>query len=124
MFTILPVTDVLSLAVNNLYQDVPDVSVDEVFQTLCRGHDFRLERIVSRGQATPKGEWYDQEQDEWVMLLQGEARLRIEKPEQVVAMSAGDYLTIPAHCRHRVEWTAPEQETIWLALHAQRITLR
>jgi cupin 2 domain-containing protein len=76
----------------------------------------KLERIVSHGHATPEAGWYDQEQDEWVMLLAGAAGLLIEG-EGERALAPGDALLLPAHCRHRVTWTAPDQPTVWLALH-------
>ena len=79
--------------------------------------NIKLERIISTGQATPEGEWYDQESPEWVVLLRGEALLLFEGDTEAMRLGPGDYIHIPAHCRHRVEWTHPEQPTIWLALH-------
>lgn len=93
---------------------------EEVFEELLRGSQFRMERIISSGQATPKGEWYDQESDEWVVLLTGAARLRFADGDREIEFQPGDYINIPAHRRHRVEWTDPEQTTVWLALHYQR----
>jgi cupin 2 domain-containing protein len=78
---------------------------------------LRLERIVSLGHATPPGEWYDQERDEWVVLLTGSAGLRFADRDDLVEMRPGDHLVISAHRRHRVEWTDAGQPTIWLALH-------
>lgn len=69
------------------------------------------------GQATPEGIWYDQSTDEWVLLLQGSAKLHIEGQIDLVSMKAGDSLWLPAHSRHRVEWTDPHNSSIWLALH-------
>jgi cupin 2 domain-containing protein len=89
----------------------------ELVEVILGTDAFRLERIISTGQATPAGEWYDQEESEWVLLLTGEAGLVFENAPQVIIMKPGDYLQIPAHRRHRVEWTAPGQPTIWLALH-------
>jgi cupin 2 domain-containing protein len=77
----------------------------------------RLERIVSTGQATPPGQWYDRETNEWVAVLHGRAGLRFEGEDAIVVMGAGDHVLIPAHRRHRVEWTDPDEPTIWLALH-------
>ena len=77
----------------------------------------RLERIISSGQATPAGQWYDQEQHEWVVLLSGAAGLRFEGEEGLRILSPGDFVNIPAHTRHRVEWTDEKQSTVWLALH-------
>ncbi len=76
-----------------------------------------IERIVSTGQASPPGFWYDQAWDEWVLLLTGSAGLQIENEAEIRTLHTGDYVTIPAHLRHRVEWTAPDQATIWLAVH-------
>jgi len=77
----------------------------------------RLVRIVSTGQASPEGEWYDQPDWEWVALLKGAAGLRIEGEAEVRALAPGDFVHIPAHTRHRVEWTAADEPTVWLALH-------
>jgi cupin 2 domain-containing protein len=89
----------------------------ELVEVILETESFRLERIISTGQATPAGEWYDQETHEWVLLLTGEAGLLFENDPQVIIMKPGDYLHITAHRRHRVEWTASGQPTIWLALH-------
>ncbi len=89
----------------------------ERFSTLLETTSFKLERIVSHGHATPEGEWYDQERSEWVVLLKGSAGLLIEGETEVRIMRAGDYVLIPAHVRHRVAWTQPDVETVWLALH-------
>ena len=105
--------------VQNLYSGFPDKTVDELCNEMLRGDMFRLERIVSTGQVTPPGQWYDQDTDEWAVLLTGAARLRFEGDESILEMSAGDYVNIPARCRHRVEWTDPERPTVWLAIHYQ-----
>ena len=76
----------------------------------------RIERIVSQGHASPEDFWYDQDQDEWVLVLKGAARLRFEG-EEPVEMEPGAHVNIPAHKRHRVEWTTPDEPTIWLAVH-------
>ena len=88
----------------------------EFFETLAEGKNCRVERIVSSGQTTPEGQWYDQERDEWVVLLQGRARLAWEDGTQT-DLSAGEWLTIPAHARHRVVYTSAEPMCVWLALH-------
>ena len=80
--------------------------------------DLRIERIVSRGHASPDGFWYDQESSEWVLLVAGAARLRFEG-EEPLHLKPGDYVHIPAHRRHRVEWTDPDAATIWLAIHCK-----
>jgi len=93
--------------------------VQELFEPLLEGGRFRLERIVSTGQVTPVGEWYDQARPEWVVLLTGAARLRFTDPDELIDLRPGDAVNISAHRRHRVEWTDPDCETIWLALHYQ-----
>ncbi len=89
---------------------------DEISETLLKSEHFKLERIVSSGQATAPEEWFDQNTNEWVILLRGSAGLRFDDEEEC-AMYPGDYVHIPAHKRHRVEWTDSEQKTVWLALH-------
>jgi cupin 2 domain-containing protein len=101
----------------NLFADIPSSLPSEVFQVLESGREFRLERIISLGHATPEGQWYDQEWDEWVVLLSGSAGLYFEREESVRELQPGDFVHIPAHCRHRVEWTDRKETTIWLALH-------
>lgn len=100
----------------NIFADLPDALPDEMFETLAEAGHVRIERIVSHGQATPEGEWYDQEWDEWVLVLAGNAGLLLEGEEERV-LKPGDYLMIPAHCRHRVAWTDRRGRTIWLAVH-------
>ena len=89
----------------------------EVFQTLLETDHFKLEQIVSSGQVTPPGEWDDQDNNEWVVVLSGRAGLLFEGNEEVLVLNPGDYCHIPAHKRHRVEWTDIKQKTVWLALH-------
>lgn len=100
----------------NLLAQLPPPGEDEAFEPLLERPGLRLERIVSRGHVTPPGTWYDQEQDEWVMLLAGAARLEIEG-QGIHALGPGDSVFLPAHCRHRVAWTDPNAPTVWLALH-------
>lgn len=111
-------------AIFNIFADIPVQGSGEFFQDILRADSFRIERIVSHGEKSPDGFWFDQEENEWVMLLAGEAELSFEDGKRQT-LTAGDYLLIPAHTRHRVEKTAPEQETIWLAVHfGGRITLK
>jgi cupin 2 domain-containing protein len=100
----------------DLFADIPSDLPEELFQTLLHTSSFRIERIVSQGHSSPEGYWYDQETDEWVLLLKGMARLTFEG-EEPVDLLPGAFLNIPAHRRHRVEWTDPTQPTIWLAIH-------
>jgi cupin 2 domain-containing protein len=87
---------------------------NELITTLLDAADVRIERIVSHGHASPDGFWYDQGQHEWVVVLTGAAGLRFE--DETVEMKAGDFLNIPVHWKHRVEWTTPEEPTVWLAI--------
>ena len=102
---------------SNIFTHIPEDISEEIFETLVDGDNLRIERIISTGQSTPSGQWYDQEDHEWVILLKGAARLRFEGQDDLRDLSPGDYVNIPAHCRHRVEWTSSEEETIWLAIH-------
>jgi len=105
------------MEIRNLFTDLQAPCSEEVTETLLETGGFSLERIVSTGQSTPAGEWYDQEKDEWVILLSGGAALFFEGDDEVEVMRPGDYVFIPAHCRHRVEWTDKRVPTVWLALH-------
>lgn len=107
------------MQIKNLFEQLPEKSAEESFDDLLSGRDFQVKRIVSTGQSTPAGEWYDQSTDEWVLLLSGGAKLTFESPAESVALRPGDYVCIPAHRRHRVEWTSPEEATVWLALYYQ-----
>jgi cupin 2 domain-containing protein len=102
-----------------LFEGLPAAAPEELVEDLLAGGRFVLKRIVSTGQATPPGAWCDQDEDEWVVLLTGSAGLLIEGEPAVRRLDPGDWLLLPAHCRHRVEWTAPERPTVWLALHAE-----
>ncbi|MBL9082905.1 MAG: cupin domain-containing protein [Planctomycetales bacterium] len=98
----------------NLFDEVPTPLPEELVQKILSGPNLRIERIVSHGHASPDGFWYDQEQNEFVVLLKGAARLRFE--DEVIEMIPGSSVNIPAHRRHRVEWTTPDGPTIWLAV--------
>jgi len=89
----------------------------EITDVLADAREIRVERIVSTGQVTPEGQWYDQETDEWVLVVVGAARLRIEGEEHDRDLAEGDWVLLPAHCRHRVTWTQAEPPTVWLAVH-------
>ena len=103
--------------VQSLFADIGGRQSNEVIAVLAESKHVRIERIVSHGHASPPGFWYDQEWNEWVVVISGAARLRFEGDEQTVELRAGDYLDVPAHKRHRVEWTSPEEPTVWLAVH-------
>lgn len=104
---------------NSIFANMPGNLSEEVFQTLLETDRLRIERIVSSGHKTPEGQWFDQETHEWILVVKGAARLQFESEPGEIAMPTGSYITIPAHKRHRVGWTDPSQETIWLAVHFQ-----
>ena len=102
----------------NLYMNSPTpADGSEFVQTLLARSGARIERIVSTGQSSPVGFWYDQAQIEWVAVLQGEALLRVEDEPAPRRLVAGDWITIAAHRRHRVDWTTPDTPTVWLAVY-------
>ena len=100
----------------NLLADIPAALPEELFQTILGTTNFRVERIVSHGHRSPDGFWYDQDEDEWVLLISGSARIRFEG-ERPIELTPGAYLYVPAHRWHRVEWTDPDRPTVWLAIH-------
>jgi cupin 2 domain-containing protein len=100
----------------NLFADIPADLPEELIQPLLSTPGLRIERIVSLGQRSPEGFWYDQGTPEWVVLVKGAARLRFEG-EEPIELRPGAFVNIPAHRRHRVEWTDPLEPTIWLAVH-------
>ncbi|NLN95503.1 MAG: cupin domain-containing protein [Bacteroidales bacterium] len=103
---------------NNIFEisEVIQRSEDEVFETLFYGNNIRVERIISTGQTTPEDQWYDQDTDEWVVLLQGEARLSFENEEDVF-LKKGDYMLIQSRKKHKVSYTSTDPACIWLAIH-------
>lgn len=102
--------------INNIFENIPSKLDDELVETVAASSNVNIERIVSMGQASPEGFWYDQDEDEFVILLQGSAALRFEDGDNLVELKPGDYLTIRAHERHRVEWTSKDEQTIWLCV--------
>ena len=104
-------------ATRNILTALPKPSGQEIFETLATLPGARIERIISHGQSTPDGQWYDQAWDEWVLVLSGRAELQIETEASPRVLATGDYLLLPAGCRHRVAWTDPDQATVWLAIH-------
>jgi cupin 2 domain-containing protein len=105
------------MEIKNIFEDIQGSVSEEVFETLLDNNNFKLERIVSSGQSTPEGMWYDQETDEWVIMITGSAGLSFKGHEEINVLKPGDYLFIPAHTIHRVEWTDSREKTIWLAIH-------
>ncbi|WP_028995021.1 cupin domain-containing protein [Azonexus hydrophilus] len=101
----------------NLFAGLPSAALaDEQFASILQRPGLRIERIVSTGQASPPDFWYDQDEGEWVVLLQGEAKLRFADEADARQLRAGDFIDIAPHRQHRVDWTAPDQVTVWLAV--------
>jgi len=105
------------MKVKNVFLEIPDDLPSELFDRLIETNLVVIERIVSAGHASAEGFWYDQERSEWVLVLRGSAGLRFEDADEVVVLNPGDWINIPAHKKHRVEWTDPDKKTIWLAIH-------
>ena len=105
---------------SNIYLNIPEELPNELYEKIICNSSFKLERIISKAHSTTKGQWYDQGKDEWVILLKGSAGIAIEGEERTVVLKPGDYMHLPAHLRHRVEWTDPATETVWLALHYEQ----
>ncbi len=99
----------------NIFSSIPDTIDDEVFDDLLKSDSIRIERILSKGQRSPDDYWYDQDENEWVVVLQGEAVIALSDGHDVRLMPGG-YLNIPAHTKHRLSWTKPDEVTVWLAV--------
>ncbi len=102
------------MKISNIFKKIPKNLNEEIFEELVSKNNIKIERIVSKGHTSTKSGWYNQEHEEWVMLLQGEAVLSFEKKD--VVLKAGDYIKISAGVKHKVSWTKPNFETIWLAV--------
>ena len=98
----------------NLFENIPGELTKELVEILAEGSNVRIERIVSDGHASPDGFWYDQEQNEWVLLVSGSAVLEYE--DRTIEMNPGDHVLIPAHQKHRVASTSATEKTVWLAV--------
>lgn len=99
---------------SNLFANLPKDLPEEIFETILESDQLRIERIVSLGQSSPEGLWYDQDQNEWVILLKGAAKLTVG--DKTIDLAPGDFINLPAHTKHRVEWTNPDEQTVWLAV--------
>lgn len=104
----------------NLFTNVSMDPNEETIAILTERPGARIEKIVSTGQASPPGFWYDQDETEWVCVLSGSAGLKIEGEERPRVLLRGAYVEIPAHVRHRIDWTDADQPTVWLAVHFTR----
>ena len=111
----------MTIQLGNLFSDVADVSAanmgEEAFSEILVRPGLKIERIISQGQTSPAGSWCDQAWNEWVIVLKGSATLQFEQEPAPRLLGVGDYVFIPARKRHRVEWTEPQQPTVWLAVH-------
>ncbi|MBU0991373.1 MAG: cupin domain-containing protein [Proteobacteria bacterium] len=100
----------------NIFTGIPKEIDKELFQEVLKSDHLKIERIVSNGQCSPQGFWYDQKQNEWVLVLQGSAGMLFDNQDDIIVLKAGDYLFIPSGNKHRVEWTDSNINTIWLAI--------
>ena len=103
------------MTMKNIYQNIPKNAKEEIFEVLAKSENTRIERIISNGPESSSGEWYDQEENEWVVLLKGKAKLVFNEVEEV--LEPGDHILIKPHRRHKVEILEEAGETIWLAVH-------
>lgn len=101
----------------NIFDSMPTDLEHETFLKILNQKNIRIERIVSNGQSSPAQGWYDQEDNEWVIVLEGKAVIIFEKNEKTISLDKGDYMNIPSHTKHKVAWTDPAKKTIWLAIH-------
>ena len=105
-----------NMKLSNIFSNIPADLSDETFEKIAGSEHIAIERIVSKGHRSPETDWYDQDRDEWVILLQGNAEILFVTGE-TLKLSAGDHVKIPAHAKHKVTWTDPNIECIWLAVH-------
>jgi cupin 2 domain-containing protein len=103
--------------VANIFNQIPEHLPEELFECLLKTEHVAIERIISKGHASAAGFWHDQDWDEWVLILQGQAMIQFDPDPQTITLTVGDYLLIPAHTRHRLQWTTPASDTVWLAVH-------
>ncbi len=106
----------MTINVENLFEFIPEDISEEIFTEIARGKNIKIERIISKGHISPESGWYDQDSNEWIVVLKGEAKLSFENGNDV-HLVAGSHLTIPRRTKHKVTWTTPNTETIWLAIH-------
>jgi len=101
---------------SNIFENIPTNLKEELFENIILKDALKIERIISKGHTTDEFDWYEQESSEWVIVLKGQAILSFEKSEDV-SLNEGDYINIEAFIKHRVSWTKPDEETIWLAVY-------
>lgn len=104
------------MGLGNIFNAIPKKLDDELCNILLQHGDVKIERIVSKGHVSPESGWYDQNHNEWVLVVKGEAILTLENADQI-HLKEGAYYSLPAHTKHKVSWTDPDIETVWLAVH-------
>ena len=102
--------------IKNIFKDIPLNIQEEITEKIISSGKFRIERIISGGHSSNEDFWYDQEENEWVIVLKGKAILEFFGENELIEVNEGDYINIPSHKKHRIEWTDPENKTIWLAV--------
>lgn len=100
----------------NIFTDLPPLEQGEFFETLLKNKTITIERIISVGKVSEETNWYDQENNEWVIILKGQAKLSFEH-QPTICLNEGDYINIPSRLKHKVSWIDPTVQTIWLAIH-------
>jgi cupin 2 domain-containing protein len=101
----------------NIFSDIPHDFKEEFIEPLVKDSDVKIDRIVSRGHSSDPDFWYNQDENEFVLILQGEAKLKFKDEKNIVRMQKGDYMVIPAHKEHRIKWTPKNEDTLWLTVH-------
>jgi len=99
----------------NIFNNIPADIPNEIFEDIIKTKNLRVERIVSKGQSSPDTGWYDQEENEWVIVLSGFGEIEYINGDKII-LEQGDYLDIKAHVKHRVIATSPDEATVWLAI--------
>ncbi len=102
--------------IKNIFNTIPTNLSEELFEDIISKDKIKIQRIVSQGHITIEGEWYDQDDNEWVIVLQGAATISF-KDEDDISLKTGDYINILAHKKHRISWTSESEKTIWIAVH-------
>ena len=102
--------------IKNIFANIPNKIPEEITEILMENKNIRIERIISRGQKSSTDFWYNQDENEWIMVIKGSAKLKIENEPEEITLCMGDYINIPSHLKHRIEWTNPNEETLWLAI--------
>lgn len=100
---------------SNIFANIPKEIEEELFENIVSKENINIKRIISYGHTSPDSGWYDQDYNEWVILLQGEAIISFNNGDEV-RLKPGDYINIPSHTKHKVSWTKPNTKSVWLAI--------